>query len=210
MQATVSLTDVRRLIQNRRDDVFLHRTLRHHFPPRPASALLHHRTPAGRYQAGQMDGQAFHNDLIRCLRDGTAPADAPWRLRPALRALEREGFRLVAEVESESYVFDDLGLRLRGIPDLVGWCRDWRKALVEVKTIHQLPARFPYLEHSIQASALFQMCWGHWPHPTRHVIGVLYVESTAPFAARLLPVQTPSRFIRVGADLARHLLSGSN
>lgn len=201
---TASMTALRRLIQSRHHDPLIASCLRRHFDPKPADAILRHRVPQKNWRDGQLDGAAFHANLIDALRAKIRPHDTSVQLQPALRLLARYDFTLLPEVRPEELVLSDTQLGLHGMPDLVGWCGS-RRAMIEIKTVHDIPVGYPYLEHSVQTSALFQIAWGHAPHSKSHFVRVLYVQSTAPYAAYLLPVQMPNVFCNVARELAASL-----
>lgn len=198
-----TLTDIRRFTQNHDHDRSLLATLKRHFSPIPAAAMMRHRIPQNAWREGQLDGQHFHSDLTKALREGIYSSRAAPALRASLKELESLGFRISRE-PLEEMVVSDMRLGLRGKLDLAGEIRG-KKAVVEIKTIHHLPVCYPHLEHALQASACFALAWGHKPHSAKHGVFVLYVGSTAPHPARLLPVQMPNRWVDVACDLAAQI-----
>jgi len=201
----ISLTSLRRAIHDRKHDGALADILQRHFDPIPAGAMRRHRMPRNKWREAQIDGTEFHEELTAAVKAGTSPANAPKHLRPALSLLERYQFIPMPEVSVDELLLDDPQTGLRGKADLAGWAAGDREALIEIKTTHDIPTDYPYLEHSVQAAALYPLVWGHAPEPRNHFVRVLYVSSTAPHRAYLLEVQMPHVFCRVAADLATHL-----
>ena len=201
---TTSMTSLRRIIQDRKHDHLLSSILYRHFDPIPAAAMLRHRMPRNQWRDGQIDGSQFHAELTAAVKNRTAAVQAPKHLRPALSLLERYHFTPLPEVPVEELLFDDPKTGLCGKADLVGWSGE-REAVIEIKTTHEIPANYPYFEHSVQASALYPLVWGHPPEAYNNFIRVLYVSSTAPHRAYLLPVQMPHKFCRIAVELAAHL-----
>lgn len=201
---TLPLTALRRFIQSREDDGLLLKLLRTQFDPIPARAMLRHRLPMGHWQEGQVDGAAFHAELIDAVERGVAPEVAPLSLRPALRILHRFHFKPLPEIQADKLLLENPSMGVRGIADLIGRIRG-QPALVEIKTIHEIPADYAFLEHSIQAAMLFGLAWDRTPRPDSDRVAILYVESTRPHRAFLQEVQLPRRFMNVGSRLADHL-----
>lgn len=200
-----SLTSLRHCIQNRKHDGALASILHRHFDPIPATAMLRHRVPQNSWRDGQLDGTQFHAELTAAVKARMPVSHAPEHLRPALTLLKRYHFSPLPEIPVDEVTFDDPKTGLRGKADLAGWAAGDREALIEIKTTHDIPDKYPYFEHSIQAAALYALLWGHAPEPRNHFVRILYVSSTAPHDAYLLAVQMPHVFCRVAADLAAHL-----
>jgi hypothetical protein len=202
---TVPLTDLRRFIQNREDDRLLLKLLRTEFDSIPAQAMLRHRMPAGCWKDGQVDGAEFHAELIDAVERGLAAEVAPAALRPALHILRRFRFEPLPEIQADNLLLDSPSIGVRGKADLIGRLHG-QPALVEIKTIHDIPSDYAFLEHSIQASLLFALAWDRPPRPMQDRVAILYVASTSPHRAFLRDVQLPRRFFHVGSRLAAHLL----
>lgn len=201
---TVTLTAIRRLVQGRLHDDVLLAALESTFDAEPARAMLRHRMPEHRWRDGQLDGHEFHRELTAAVHRGTPPSRAPSHLRAALRLLENYHFKPIPRFPASEITYVDEKLGVRGIPDLVGYANG-RRAIIEIKTVHTIPHDYAYLEHALQTSLLFQLVWGHRPHSQNNFLRVLYVESSAPHRAYLLPVQMPNRFCDVATALAHHL-----
>lgn len=207
--STIPLTRLRQFIQERQNEHLFASVLREHFDPAPAEAMLKHRVPWNRWKNGQIDGSDFHTELSRALRSGVSPAAAAAYLRPALQVLRRYHFSLLTKGDGDEVTYESPQCGLRGRLDLVGYAGVAR-AVVEVKTIHQIPVDYPYVEHAIQASASFLLAWGHRPHSEKHFCRILYVESVAPHRAFLMRVSMANRFADVATDIAQSLLNGRN
>lgn len=202
--STVTVTEIRRFVQDRENDATTLRILECVFDAEPARAMLRHRMPEHRWREGQRDGADFHQELTAAVNCSTPAHRAPSYLRPALRLLEAFHFEPIPEIPASEITYIDEKLGVRGVPDLVGHTKG-RRALIEIKTVHKIPFNYPYLEHSLQAALLFQLFWSHRPHSQKHFVRVLYAESAAPHRAFLLPAQMPNRFCAVALAIARHL-----
>lgn len=203
--STVSLTQIRAFIQGRKSDHRLLQILKAHFDAVPAAAMLRHRVPVNAWRDDQVDGAAFHADLIRAVDRRIPAAKASRHLRPALRILDRFGFEPLPEIDVGDLLIESASLGIRGKLDLMGHLRG-HPAVVEIKTMHRIPDTFAHLEHAVQASLLFALAWDRAPKKDTDRVAVLYVESTAPHRAFLLEIQRPHKFINVGSQIAAHLL----
>lgn len=202
---TVSLTQIRAFIQDRKSDHRLLQILMAHFDAVPAAAMLRHRVPMNSWRDDQVDGASFHADLIRAVDRRIPTAKASRHLRPALRILDRFGFEPLPEIDVDDLVIESASLGIRGKLDLMGHLRG-RPAVVEIKTMHRIPDTFAHLEHAVQASLLFALAWDRAPKKDVDRVAILYVESVAPHRAFLLEVQQPHQFIHVGSRIAAHLI----
>jgi hypothetical protein len=207
--STIPLTRLRHFIQERQNEQLFESVLRRHFDPAPAEAMLKHRVPQNRWRNGQIAGANFHTDLFHALRSKVSLSDAPAHLRPALQVLRRYHFAPLIKGDGEEVTCESPECGLRGRLDLVGYAGAAR-AVIEVKTIHQIPHDYPHVEHAIQASASFLLAWGHRPHSEKHFCRILYVESSSPHRAFLMRVSMANRFADVATDLAQSLLNRRN
>ncbi len=202
---SLPLTAVRDFIQSREHDGLLLQLLRAQFDPIPAKAMMHHRLPMNSWRHDQIDGAQFHTDLTEAIEAGATAKSAPQHLRPALAILRRFGFESRSGKRVDGILMESPTLGLRGKADLIGRIHGL-PALVEIKTVHEIPADYALLEHSIQAAMLFALAWGRPPRPMQDRVAILYVTSTHPHRAFLREVQLPRRFFHVGSQIAAHLL----
>jgi len=124
------MTSLRRLIQGRKHDPLISACLHRHFDSKPADAMLRHRVPTDNWREGQLNGAAFHTDLLNALRAKIAPDQASAKLQPSLRLLANYRFTLLPEVRPEELVLSEPKLGLHGMPDLVGWAGNRRATIV--------------------------------------------------------------------------------